>query len=91
VLGDRERHALLGLERKGALAELGAQASVGAEHGGGARQDAEEVRELGAAREGALQDREASLRGRELVVDVEPALLRLLRHGLTSLWVAYVL
>ena len=52
-----------------------------------AGQDAEEVRELPAPAEGALQDRKAALRRGQLVVDLEPALLGLHRlHFLRSVW-----
>ncbi len=77
VLGDRERDALLGRIRQRAVAELRAEARVGAQHGGRSGEHADEVRELAPARQRALQDRNASLGRRQLVVDLEPALLGL--------------
>ena len=87
VLGDGERDALLGRVGERAVAELRAEARVGAQHGRRPGHDADEVRELAAARERALQDRDAALRGRQLVVDLEPALLRL--HSALALLSAY--
>ena len=77
VLGDGQADALLGLERQGPIAQLRAVARVGAQRGRRAGQHADEVRELSARRESTLQHGKAALGRRELVVDLEPALLRL--------------
>src|SRR5215213_14425 len=77
MLGDRQRDPLLGRVGQRTVAELGAEAGVGAEHRRRAGHDADEVRQLAAARERALENRHAALRGRLLVVDLEPALLGL--------------
>src|SRR5205823_14627917 len=82
VLGDRQRDALLRLEREWALAKLGAEARVRAQYRWGARHHPEEVRELASSRKRALQDRQAALGSGQLVVDVETALLCL--HAVTS-------
>src|SRR5919106_1498110 len=79
VLGDGEGDALLSRVRERAIAELGAEAGVGAEHRRRAGEHADEVGELASARQGALQDRDAPLGGGELIVDLEPALLSLHR------------
>src|SRR4051812_26427714 len=77
VLRDRERDPLLGRVGERAVPELRAEARVGAQHGRRSGHHPDEVRELPAARQRALEDRDAALRGRQLVVDLEPALLRL--------------
>src|SRR5215207_2556344 len=79
VLGDRERDALLGRVCQRAVAQLGAEARVRAQHRRRPGKHADEVGELAAARERALENGDAALGGRQLVVDLEPALLRL--HG----------
>src|SRR4051794_23029604 len=73
VLRDGERDALEGRQGQRAVAKLGAKAGVGAQGGGRAGEDAEEVRQLAAGGERAAQDRDRSLGGGELVVDVEAA------------------
>ena len=66
------------------MAQLGAEARVGAQSRRSPAEDAEEVRELTAAGDRALQDRGAPLGSRELVVDLEPALLGLHRASLSA-------
>ena len=73
VLGHRQRDPLLGLGRQRAAPELGAHARVGTKRGRRAGQRADEVVELAAARQGALEDRRAARRGGQLVVNVESA------------------
>jgi hypothetical protein len=79
MLGDGERDPLERRQRQAAVAELGAEPGIGAQCGGGACEHAEEVRQLAARRHRALQYRERRLGGGEVVVDLEPAHLRL--HG----------
>src|SRR5919109_3505389 len=80
MLGHRQRDALLGAVRQAAVTELRAETRVRAEDGRRAREHADEVGQLTAARERALQDRDAPLGRGELVVYLEPALLGLHRH-----------
>jgi hypothetical protein len=79
VLGDGERDPLDRRQREAAVAEFGAEARVTAQRGGGAGEDAEEVRQLAARRHRALQHRKRPLGSCEVVVDLEPAHLSL--HG----------
>jgi hypothetical protein len=73
VLGDCQGDPLLGLLVQGAAPQLGAHACVGTKRGGRARQHADEVVELAAAGQGALEDVGAALGRGQLVVDVKPA------------------
>src|SRR3712207_7220108 len=57
-----ERDPLLRLERQLAVAELRAQARVGAERGGRPRQHGDEVRELPSGRQRALEEDRKSTR-----------------------------
>jgi hypothetical protein len=69
---DGERDPLERLERQRAVvAQLRAEPRVGAQGGRGARQDAEEVRQLAGAGEGAFDDRQRRLGRRQVVVDLE--------------------
>src|SRR5215207_5555183 len=77
VLRDGERDALLGRVCQRAVAQLGAETRVRTQHRRRPGEHADEVRELASARERALENWDAALRGRQLVVDLEPALLRL--------------
>ncbi len=79
MLGNRECHALLGLERHGPVPQLGPEARIGAQRRRRPREHAKDVGKLPAACQGALQHRKAALGRSELVVDLEPALLGL--HG----------
>jgi hypothetical protein len=76
-LGDPEGDPLLGLQRQRAVAELRAEARVRAQRRGRAGEHADEVRKLAAPGERALEHRHAALRRRQLVMDLEPALLGL--------------
>jgi hypothetical protein len=67
------------------LKELGAEAGIGAEHRRRAGEHADEVGELASTRQRALQDRDAPLGCGELIVDLEPALLRLHRFSFRSM------
>ena len=68
-------------QRQRAVAQLGAEARVAAQRGGRAGEHAEEVRKLPAGGQRALEHGQRALRGGEVVVDVEPAHLRLLHVG----------
>src|SRR6059036_1961771 len=71
VLGDRKRNPLLRLEGERSAPELGPHPGVSPQGCGGSGKHADEVVELPTAREGALQDRRARVRGGQLVVDVK--------------------
>src|SRR5439155_14398002 len=73
VFGDRQRDSLLGLGGKGSPPQFRAHPRVGAKRGGRAGQRSDEVVELAAPRQGALEDRRASGGRGQLVVNVEPA------------------
>ena len=79
VLGDRERDPLERRQREAPVAQLGPEAGVGPQRGRGAGEHAQEVRQLPARGRRALQHGQRALWGGEVVVDVEPAHLRL--HG----------
>src|SRR5436190_62087 len=63
-LRNAEADALLGLERQASVAELRAEARVGAQRCRRAREDTDEVRQLAACGERTLQHRKAVLRRR---------------------------
>src|SRR4051794_31947787 len=71
VLGHGERDALERRQGERAVAQLRAEARVGAEGRGGAGEHAEEVRQLPAGGERTAQNGDGALRGGELIVDME--------------------
>src|SRR5512132_79829 len=84
MLRDGKRDPLLRGPRQGAVAQLRAEAGVRAQRRGRSRQHADEVRKLASAGERPLQDRETALGRSQLVMDLEPALLRLHRASLST-------
>src|SRR4051794_12200773 len=81
-LGDRESDALAGRTGELGRAELGAKARIAAQGGGGLREHADELGDGTASRLNALDQGGASIRGGELVVDVEATDVCLYGHFL---------
>jgi hypothetical protein len=81
-LGDREADALTGCARELARAELGAKAGVAAQGSRGLGEHADELGDGTAGRLNALDEGSASIRGGELVVDVEATYVCLYGHFL---------
>ena len=73
VLGDRQGDPLAGRLRQDAAAKLGAHPGVGAEHGRGAGEHADELGHRAAGRLDALDQRRALVGRRQLIVDLESA------------------
>ena len=82
ALGHREADPLARRLRQRAAAELVAHARVGAQGRGRSGEHADELGDLAGGSLHALEDRDAALRGGELVVDVKPADVCLDGHGL---------
>ena len=73
MLGDRQRDPLAGRLRQNAAAQLRAHPRVGAKHGRGAGEHADELGDRAAGRLDALDQRSALFGRRQLVVDLESA------------------